>query len=81
MNTEEFENISQLLKAHYGATSVSLDKDILTVYGSDVDAVRVAITVEFDHLYDVIYDYRDEANKHVVMKLAQKGVDKNNKVQ
>lgn len=81
MTPEEFETISKLLKLHYGATQVSLDNDLLIVYGSDVDAVYVSVVVEYGHKYDILYEYRDERRNYVVLKLVNKTVDKHNKKQ
>lgn len=80
MTQQEYNEMSILLKTNYGATEVSLDKNMLTVYGSDVDAVYVAVVVEYGHLYDVTYEHRDEANKQVVLKLEHKVVDNINKL-
>lgn len=57
MTNEQFENIANLLKAHYGVTQVNIDNNIITLQGNniDADAIYVAIVVEYGHLYDISY--------------------------
>jgi hypothetical protein len=72
MTDTEIENIVHLLKTHYGATKVFVDNDLISVYGSDVDAVYVAVVVEYGSEYDVIYERRNEDTKEVVLQLVKK---------
>jgi hypothetical protein len=68
----EIENIKHLLKTHYGATNVFVDNDLISVYGSDADAVYVAVVVEYGSEYDVVYERRNEEAKEVVLRLVKK---------
>lgn len=72
MSITEIENIEHLLKTHYGATKVVVDNDLLFVYGSDIDSVRVAVEVEFNDKYDIVCIDRNNNLKHVVFRLTKK---------
>lgn len=77
MTQNEFDNISGLLKLHYGATEVFLDGNRLVVYGTEPTATYVAVVVEYGHLYDV--EYKTQHNNPLVLELLKKenkGVDK-----
>ena len=76
MTDTEIENIVHLLKTHYGATKVFVDNDLISVYGSDVDAVYKAVVVECGVEYDVIYERRDEDSKEVVLQLVKKDYER-----
>jgi len=83
MSITEIENIEHLLKAHYGATKVVVDNDLMFVYGCDSDAAYTAVVVEHGHDHDVIYERRDDDLKEVVLRVVkknQKVVDKSKAV-
>jgi hypothetical protein len=72
MTDTEIENIVHLLKTHYGAKHVFVDNNLISVYGSNVDSVYIAVVVEYGHEYDVIYEQRNEKYNEVVLRLVKK---------
>lgn len=72
MTDTEIENIVHLLKTHYGAKHVFVDNNLISVYGSDVDAVYKAVVVECGVEYNVIYERRDAEAKEVVLQLVKR---------
>lgn len=72
MKKNEIENINHLLKTYYGATKVLVDKDLLEVYGSDIESVHTAVVVEYGNKYDIFYKTRNDDLKHVVLQLVKK---------
>jgi hypothetical protein len=72
MTDEEKNSIKSILMAHYGAKKVIIDNDLISVYGSNVDSVYIAVVVEYGHEYDVIYEQRNEKYNEVVLRLVKK---------
>ena len=79
MTDSEIENIIYLLKTHYGATKVFVDNEVISVYGSNIDSVCVAVDGEYGDEYDIICERQNDDLKEVVLRLvkkSQKDVDK-----
>jgi len=72
MTNINIQNIEFILKSYYGATKVFVDNDEVSVYGSDIDSVYVALSVEYGSEYDIFYQRRNDILKEVVLKLVKK---------